>query len=205
MPLETVLEVTTVSQPVVTGTSRGRGRSALQVPVEVARLPPLEGRTASQLFEEFKNHVSTELSDGACRDKLEEYIRQSSSVANQSVVREALQTVASTFANCICDHFEEKITQKVEAAQNAPWRAQLPDQPLHEADDYAKFLSEFVQQNLRRFYQPHDKNVENIAKQAAQKVCYEVNVPHEFIPGLAKLALYDFIILCGMLSVGLFR
>jgi len=40
--------------------------------------------------------------------------------------------------------------------------------------------------------------VENIAKQAAQKVSRELNVPHELMPGLAKLALYDFIILCGM-------
>ena len=71
-----------------------------------------------------------ELSDGACRDKLKEYIRQSYSTANQSVVREALQAVANMFTNCICDHFEEKIAQKVAAAQNAPWRAQLPDQPL---------------------------------------------------------------------------
>jgi hypothetical protein len=185
------LEVNTVPQPVVTNEPPKQE--------EVTRLSrPTEERTASQLFEEFKNHVAAELSDGACRNKLTDCIRKSCSVSNQSVVREAVQVVANTFANCICDHFEEKIRQKVTAAQNAPWKAQLPNQPLQEADDYAEFLSEFVQQNLRRFYEPHGKDVKNIAKQAAQKVVHEVNVPPEFMPGLAKLALYDFIIFCGM-------
>lgn len=190
MPLDTV-EVNTVPQRVVTSEPPKQG--------EVTRLSRrTEERTASQLFEEFKDHVAAELSDGACRDKLTECIRKSCSVGNQSVVREALQVVANTFANCIRDHFEEKIRQKVTVAQNAPWRAQLPNQPLQEADGYEEFLSEFVQQNLRQFYEPHGKDVKNIAKQAAQKVVREVNVPHEFIPGLAKLALYDFIIFCGM-------
>jgi len=44
---------------------------------------------------------------------LKNIIHQSYSIANQSVVREAIQAVANTFANCIHDHFEEKITQKV--------------------------------------------------------------------------------------------
>lgn len=193
------VEVSTVPQPIVTSKPPLREEvRALPESVEVATRPWLRERTASQLFEEFVNHVTAELSDSACRDRLKEYIHQSCSIANQSAVREALQAAANAFANCICDHFEEKIKQKVAAAQNAPWRAQLPDRPLQEADDYANFLSEFVQQNLRCFYKPHDKDVENIAKQAAEKVSRELNVPHELMPGLAKLALYDFIILCGM-------
>ena len=156
-----------------------------------------EERKVSQLFEEFKDHITTELSDGGCRDKLKECIRQSCSSADQSLVREALQTVASTFANCIRDRFQEKITHDIAEAQNSPWKLQLPDRPLQKEDDYVEYLSEFVQQNLGRFYKPHDKKVENIAKQAAQ-VSHEVNVPQEFIPGLAKLALFDFIIFCGM-------
>jgi len=201
MPSDGVLEVSTATQPIVVSASPRREMRQLQEPVEAVRLSQLrleERRTISQLFEEFKNHVSAELSDGRCRGELEKCIRQSCSTTDQSVVREALQAVASAFATCACDHFEEKITQKVEAAQNTPWRAQLPDQPLQEEDDYAKFLSEFAQQNLRRFYKPNDEKVENIAKQAAQKVSREVKVPHELMPGLAKLALYDFIIFCGM-------
>jgi len=197
MPLDAVLEVSTASQPEEISTLPRR--EVRTEPVEVAKLLLLEeGRMESQLFEEFKNHVSAELSDGRCGNKLKEYILRSCNAADQSVVREALQAVANTIATCIYDHFEEKITQEVEAAQNAPWRTQLPDQPLQEEDDYAKFLSEFVRRNLRRFYKPHDKTVEDIARQAAQKVSHEVDVPQKFIPGLAKLALYDFIIFCGM-------
>ncbi len=172
---------------------------------DVAKLSRLEDeRKTSQLFEEFKDHIAAELSDGACRDKIKECIRQSCNNTDQIVVREALQTVASTFANCVRDHFQEKITQGITAAQDAPWKAQLPDHTLQKADDYATYLSEFVQQNLSRFYTPNDKDVENIAKQAA-KVSSEVNVLQEFIPGLAKLALFDFIMFCGMYAIGLLR
>lgn len=170
----------------------------LSEPVEVSTVPQPAGETTiSQLFKEFNAHLVAELSDGACRGRLEECIRQVCST-NQSVVREALQAVASTFASYICDHFAEEMTQKATAAQKAPWRAQLPSRSLQAADEYAGFLSEFVQQNLRRFYDPYDETVRDIARQAARNASRKVNVPHELMPGLAKLALYDFIIFCGM-------
>src|SRR5579871_1927539 len=151
---------------------------------DVAKLSrPAEESNPLQLFHEFKDHIKAELSDGACRNKLKECIRQSCCSTDQIIVREALQTVASTFANCIRDHFQEKITQAIATAQKAPWKAQLPHRPLQKADDYVEYLSKFARENLSAFYQPHDKYVENIAKQAAQ-VSSEVNVPCEFIPGL---------------------
>jgi hypothetical protein len=168
-------------------------------PAEVTRLPRPENEySVSQLFEEFNTHLAAELSDGACKNKLEGHINQFCSNNTPSVTHEALQAVANQFANCICDHFVEKMTQKVEAAQKAPWRMQLPSQPLRNTFEYEEFLSTFVERNLPRFYDPHDKAVENIAKQAVENVSRRVDVPPELMPGLAQLALYDFIIFCGM-------
>jgi hypothetical protein len=170
----------------------------LSEPVEVSTVPqPVGEYTVSQLFREFDAHLVAELSDGACRGRVEERIRQVCNITNQSVVREALQAVASTFASYICDHFAEEMTQKSAAVQKAPWRAQLPSRSLQSVNEYTEFLSEFVQQNLRRFYDPYDETVRDIARQAARNASRKVDVPHELMPGLAKLALYDFIIFCG--------
>lgn len=154
--------------------------------------------SAQQLFDEFKDHIVAEISDGECRDTLKECIRQLRGSTEPSVFREALQTVASRIAGCIRDHFQEKLSQEITESRKSRWRAQLPVRPLQNADDYSKYLSEFVQQNLTRFYKPHGKNVKDIATQAAEMVSSEVNVSHELIPGLAKLALFDFVIFCGM-------
>jgi hypothetical protein len=83
----------------------------------------------------------------------------------------------------------------------SPWMAQLSDQPLRTADEYMGFLSKFTQEHLRRFYDPNDEIVGNVARQAAQELARKINVPQKLMPGLAKLALYDFIILCGTCNV----
>jgi hypothetical protein len=77
------------------------------------------------------------------------------------------------------------------------WMAQLSDRPLRTADEYTGFLSKFTQEHLRRFYKPNDETVQKVARQAALEVARRINVPQNLMPGVAKLALYDFIILCG--------
>jgi hypothetical protein len=81
------------------------------------------------------------------------------------------------------------------------WMKQLPDQPLRTAQEYTWFLSKFTQEHLRRFYDPNDEAVQNVAMRAARDKTRKLNVPQNLMPGLAKLALYDFIILCGMRNV----
>jgi hypothetical protein len=83
----------------------------------------------------------------------------------------------------------------------SPWMAQLSDQPLRTSDEYTGFLTKFTQEHLRKFYDPNDETVRNVARQAAREVAYKMNVPQTLMPGLAKLALYDFIILCGTCNV----
>jgi len=195
----------------VTATTQFTGARMLPEPVEVSTMPrrvktrsdsseqkeveilqrSAKERTPSQLIEEFRSHLVAELSDGACRDKLEACIRQSCSNTTQSVVREAIQAIASKFASCICDHFTEKWTQEVDAAKNR--REQLLPSRPETVDEYEEFLSEFVCQNLSKFRDSCDNAIGDIAKRAAQYASSD-----ELVPGLAKLALYDFIILCGM-------
>jgi hypothetical protein len=83
----------------------------------------------------------------------------------------------------------------------SPWMAQLSDQPLRTADEYTGFLSKFAQEHLHRFYDLNDETAQNVARQAALEGARKINVPQELMPGLAKLALYDFIILCGTCNV----
>jgi hypothetical protein len=81
------------------------------------------------------------------------------------------------------------------------WTRQLSEQPLRTAHEYTGFLSNFTQEHLRRFYEPNDETIQNVAMQAARDVARKINVPQNLMPGLAKLALYDFIILCGTYNV----
>jgi hypothetical protein len=83
----------------------------------------------------------------------------------------------------------------------SPWMANLSEQPLRTVDEYTTFLSKFTQEHLREFYGPNNKAVQSVARKAAQEVAGKINVPQKLMPGLAKLALYDFIILCGTYNV----
>lgn len=188
-------------EPVEVGTmpQRRKTRSGSSEQKEVGILQrPAKERTPSQLIEEFRSHLVAELSDGACRDNLEACVAQSCSNTTQSVVREAIQAIASKFASCICDHFAEKWTQEVDAAKNRREKL-LPSKP-ETVDEYEEFLSEFARQNLSKFRHSWRKTIGDIAERAVQYVSSEEVGPElaELGPGLAKLALYDFIILCGM-------
>jgi hypothetical protein len=155
--------------------------------------------TVSQLFEEFKIHLAAELSESVYRDKIEGYIRRTRDSSTRSATREALQQVAGSVAACICDNFDQKITHELAAVKQAPWRARLPDHPLQTAEEIEEFLSEFTRTHLSRFYEPNDDTVRSIATQVAHDDFRRVHVPDELIPGLAQLALYDFVIFCGKL------
>ncbi|KAF2184563.1 hypothetical protein K469DRAFT_666366 [Zopfia rhizophila CBS 207.26] len=195
----TIPAISTVSETVEAGSRPSAREEARTFPEPIGvttALQPAGERIVSQLFREFNAHLAAELSDGARRANLEECIRRSCSITNDSIVCDAVQGVANTFANHICDNFTKEMTEKTAAAQKVPWRAQLPSQSLQIADEYLKFLSRFVEQNLQRFYDPYDETVRNIAEQAARKVSRKVNVPQQLMPGLAKLALYDFIMFC---------
>jgi hypothetical protein len=61
-------------------------------------------------------------------------------------------------------------------------------------------LNRFIENNLTKFYKQDDYLVKDLAERAADQarvVTREYRLQPEETAGLAKLALYDFVILCG--------
>jgi hypothetical protein len=61
-------------------------------------------------------------------------------------------------------------------------------------------LNRFIKDNLAKFYESDDHVVKDLAEKAADQaraVTEEYHLQPEETAGLAKLALYDFVILCG--------
>jgi D-arabinose 1-dehydrogenase-like Zn-dependent alcohol dehydrogenase len=153
-----------------------------------------------QFVKEFLAHVTAELSDGARRASIEKWIRHyvMSVVHDETAVSDALQAVAATFAMQIYGSFGEELQKEIAIALAVPWRAQLRSSQPRTETEYEEFLAGFVTQHLRLFYDPNDEDVRKVASKAAKRVKKETKISQKLIPGLAKLALYDFIFLCGM-------
>ena len=67
-------------------------------------------------------------------------------------------------------------------------------------DAYVEYTQEFVAKNIENFSQVTDKSVKSIAEKAATQadiIAAELGLRTGIIPGLVKLAFYDFVILCG--------
>lgn len=65
--------------------------------------------------------------------------------------------------------------------------------------EYLVYVRKFVQDNFGDFFSANDPRVKNLAETAAKKVrnvCENLNLPRSYEPGLTKLMLYDFVILC---------
>jgi hypothetical protein len=71
----------------------------------------------------------------------------------------------------------------------------------HTVDEYTGFLDQFAREYLHKFYGPNDETIRSVARQATQEGTQKIKVPQNLMPGLAKLALYDFIILCGTCNI----
>lgn len=63
-----------------------------------------------------------------------------------------------------------------------------------------EYTQDFVTKNIENFSEVTDKSVKSIAEKAATQadvIAAELGLRTEIIPGLVKLAFYDFVILCG--------
>jgi nucleoside phosphorylase len=72
--------------------------------------------------------------------------------------------------------------------------------PARATNQYQNIASEFINNNLSNFYDRDSAFLEVLAQTAtarAQRATEEFGLGPEFIPKLAKLGLYDFVILCG--------
>jgi hypothetical protein len=75
-----------------------------------------------------------------------------------------------------------------------------PPLPPQTTEEYQNYLGNFIDDNLSQFFDPSSKFVKELAKTAAEtakKVATELGLSAHTASGLARLALYDFVILCG--------
>ncbi|KAF1981824.1 hypothetical protein K402DRAFT_408161 [Aulographum hederae CBS 113979] len=153
---------------------------------------------AERLLDEFNHHLDTELSEGVHRKSLESLLTYflNCNANEESVLHRAMQQCAIIFAKRIHDDFNEVLTQQVAIARKIPWKTQLPSEPLESKEDYTKLLSSFIGQHLGKFYKPGNEIVEAVAEAAATNVREKLEISKELLPGVAKLALYDFVFLC---------
>jgi hypothetical protein len=74
-------------------------------------------------------------------------------------------------------------------------------EPPVTTEEYHVYISEFItKNNLTAFHDPNDPRVHELALNAAnkaEKITTEFGLSPELTPKLTKLALYDFVILCG--------
>jgi hypothetical protein len=79
-----------------------------------------------------------------------------------------------------------------------------PRTPPRAMNQYQNIASEFIIQNLSTFYDRDCAFLEDLAQTAAARALQtteKFGLGSEFTPKLTKLALYDFVILCGRLRI----
>jgi len=111
---------------------------------------------------------------------------------------------AATAAACAKEILSLIPALEVEERTTRPSRLVFEDEirsiPARATNQYQNIASEFINNNLSNFYDRDSAFLEDIAQTAtarAQRATEELGLSPEFTPKLAKLGLYDFVILCG--------
>jgi len=81
------------------------------------------------------------------------------------------------------------------------WQSQLSAKPLETKEQFRDFLSSFVQEQLSGFPAIDYKKIDAVSDRAACLVEEGTGLSGRnptLVPGVAKLAFYDFIFLCGL-------
>jgi hypothetical protein len=88
-----------------------------------------------------------------------------------------------------------QVTSMHIAARAQPELRVLPESTA----EYKQYLDDFICQHLPTFYtsQSEKAKIWKLAAEAAKLVCSNSSVPEDIVPDLTKLALYDFVFLCG--------
>jgi hypothetical protein len=195
----------------------------LSLPLVPTLLPHAFGQSthpklddASQLINELASHITTNLTcPGPVNTMLKCHINNGLATNNRQIIANAIETSAAEFANRIVKEFPSLQAQHITFANGAkpktdpkPPEPQPQPQPQPQlqpqtAQEYSVYLDEFIEKNLAGFYQPGEKFVQDLAKKAAsqaQAVATAFTLAPKYTAGLSKLALYDFVILCGKLA-----
>ena len=153
---------------------------------------------ASQLIGELTSHISANLTSPGYVSLLKGDINNSLATNDRAVVATAIERLAAEFAHRLVGEFPSLLARQVAIANGTRPRSE-PKMP-ETAQEIEVYLDNFIDENLAKFYKPGGEFVKDLAKRAASKaqaVSDQVWLLPEHPSGLAKLALYDFVILCG--------
>jgi hypothetical protein len=148
---------------------------------------------------EFNQHLIAGISDGGVRSHITDWVTTRLGQYDEEAVSEAVQYTAKKFAMQLSFSFKQDLDDGLQIAMGASWRQQLSAKPLKTKTDYVEFLHGFVAKHLYMFYSTDSKAVEKVATKAAEAVVKELKIAPQLLSGVAQLALYDFVFLCGML------
>ena len=157
---------------------------------------------SSQLIDELASHLTTNLtSPGLLNNALKSYINKSLVNRECTTVAEAVHAIADELAIRLADQLPHMLEQQLGVTNSTKLTPEpsVPEQP-QTAEEYYAYLGDFIEENLANFYPPKDERVKELANRAAnqaQVVTDKFHLSPELTTGLAKLALYDFVILCG--------
>ena len=131
-----------------------------------------------------KNHINRSLANRDC-----------------TAVAEAVHAITDELAIQLANQLPHMLEQQLSVANSSKPTPEpsVPEQP-QTVEEYSAYLGDFIEENLANFYPPKDERVKALAKRAAdqaQAVTDKFHLSPELTTGLAKLALYDFVILCG--------
>jgi hypothetical protein len=157
---------------------------------------------SSQLVNELASHLTANLtSPGLLNNVLKNHINKSLANRDCATVAEAVHAITDELAIQLANQLPHMLEQQLGVANSSKPTPEpsVPEQP-QTAEEYSTYLDNFIEENLANFYPPEDERVKELAKRAAdqaQAVTDKFHLSPELTTGLAKLALYDFVILCG--------
>jgi len=159
-------------------------------------------QTAYQLYCEFGEHLQSELQDEGCKNALLHHINYKLRAHHDDPAagREAVQFAAKQCTDLVVTYFSTFIDKGYRKALKAPWRQQIPSLEPRSDEGYSEYLADFMSKHLGPFHATQSKNIMAVSRRAAAsaiKVTQEIGIGQKYLPGLAKLALYDFIFFCG--------
>jgi hypothetical protein len=158
---------------------------------------------ASQLISELASHISAGITcPGPVNILLKSYVNSSLANNDGAIVATAIETLAAEFAHRLVEEFPSLLAREIAVANDIRQRSQPDTRQLRPQTEQecAVFLDNFIEGNLAEFYQPRGEFVKDLAKRAAsqaREASNELCMFPQYTSGLAKLALYDFIFLCG--------
>lgn len=166
-------------------------------PVRHERRQRPHGRKVEQLSKELNEHLIASLTDGVMKTQIMRCIEAQLARHQKEDVSDAIEYAAKKFSLEVHNRLEHHLVFGIEEVMSRSWRETLTTEPLYTPEDYSGFLHTFTDVHLSVFFGRNSRKIQAVAEKAASVVQRDPGMTPELLSGVAKLALYDFVFLCG--------